>query len=101
MSSTTDKSISLEFWCDSDYAGDRTDRKSRSGWLASLNGNTFMWKSRKQSSVSASTTESEYIALSTCTQDVQWVRQLLTEIGFDMTEATIIHEDNVASITWS
>ena len=53
----------LEGYVDSDYAGDRMDRKSTYGSVFMLYGGPVAWTSRKQPSVSTSTTEAEYVAL--------------------------------------
>ena len=97
----SNQELQLEFWSDHNFVGDNSDRKSRSGWIGMLNNCTFIWKSRKQTGVSLSTTEAEYIALSCCSMDVQWIRQLMTEIGFDLTSGTIVYGDNNASISWA
>ena len=52
----------LRFLCDSDYAGDETDRKSTSGILATYNGAPVHWRSAKQTCVAQSSVEAEYIA---------------------------------------
>jgi hypothetical protein len=44
--------------------------------------------------VALSIAEAEYIALSTATQDVVWLRRLQQELGVHMEKPTIIMEDN-------
>jgi len=51
-------------YTDSDFAGDLNDRKSTSGYVFTLAGAAVSWKSKKQSLVSLSSTEAEYIACS-------------------------------------
>lgn len=58
------ETISLEVYCDSDFAGDQIDRKSRTGWAVVLNGSAISWASHKQSTVALSSSEAEYIAMS-------------------------------------
>ena len=41
--------LTLEAWADSDFAGDIEDRKSTSGWLLTIGGNTVAWKSQNRS----------------------------------------------------
>ena len=57
----------LELYVDADWAGDREDKYSTNGGLLVLMGpNTWFpltWVSRKQTSCSRSTTESEVVAL--------------------------------------
>ncbi|GBM60262.1 Retrovirus-related Pol polyprotein from transposon TNT 1-94 [Araneus ventricosus] len=55
-------------------------RKSTSGYVFILNG-PVTWCSQKQSTVSTSTTEAEYIATSTAVKEVLWLRQLLQDVS--------------------
>ena len=57
-------------YCDADYAGDPTDRKSVSDHIFMLGG-PITWNSTKQRCVATSTTESEYIALSDASKQGQ------------------------------
>ena len=56
--------IDFRGYSDADWAGDHADRKSTSGYAFMLLGAPISWGSKKQSSVSLSTSEAEYIALS-------------------------------------
>ncbi|KXJ74156.1 hypothetical protein RP20_CCG014244 [Aedes albopictus] len=71
----------LEVFCDADWAGDTSDRKSTSGFLIFLGGGIVSWASRKESFVALSSTESEFIALAKACQEVQWLRKLLKDLG--------------------
>lgn len=73
---------SLIVYSDADYASDRTDRKSISGAAGILGGAAIFWLSRKQNSVSTSTTESEYISMSVTAKQGQWVAQILRDMGY-------------------
>jgi hypothetical protein len=93
----------LDFKCfsDADWAGDVADRKSTSGYVFKLAGGPISWGSKKQSSVSLSTSEAEYIALSLAIQEGKWVHRLLCEIlvaaGVE-TPKLVIFEDNQSCI---
>ena len=65
---------------DADWAGDHSDRKSTSGYAFILMGAPISWGSKKQSSVSLSTSEAEYIASSLAVQEGKWINHLLCEI---------------------
>lgn len=84
---------------DSDWAGDRADRKSVSGYVVMLKGGPIQWKSRKQKVVAKSTAEAEYIAASTCVQELIWFRHFFEEIKRDFgSEPIILNVDNQAAL---
>lgn len=70
----------LTAYSDSDYAGDRLESKSTSGYVTYLGGCAVTWCSRRQKSTSQSTLEAEYIALNEATKEVAWLRQILEEL---------------------
>ncbi|XP_065086823.1 uncharacterized protein LOC135708648 [Ochlerotatus camptorhynchus] len=88
--STRDVEQNLEGYCDADWAGDTIDRKSASGYLFRLEEATISWTSRKQSSVTTSTMDAEYVALLEATQYAVFLRRL----NLKQTRATVIHQDN-------
>ncbi len=59
------------------------------------------WCSKRQSCVSRSSTEAEYIALSHATQEVVWLRRILNDIGEKQEQPSIMNEDNQAAIELS
>jgi len=85
-------------YTDADWGGDKNDRKSTSGYVFKVFGNTVSWGSRKQSTVSLSSTEAEYIALAHGICEAKWIRHLLNELGIKYSEPTPIYEDNQSCI---
>ncbi|KAG2758699.1 hypothetical protein Pcac1_g29182 [Phytophthora cactorum] len=66
-----------------------------------LMGAPVSWGSKKQSSVSLSTSEAEYIALSLAIQEGKWIHRLLCEILAAANETgpeLMIREDNQSCI---
>ena len=88
----------LQVYCDSDWAGDHKDRKSTTGYVIMFNGTIIGHKSSKQSGVSTSTLEAEYIALATTVTEVLWIRTLLSELGYNPTNTMIVNLDNYSAI---
>lgn len=68
-------------YTDADWAGDKNDRKSTSGYVYKVFGNTVSWSSRKQPTVSLSSTEAEYIALANGMCEGKWLPSLLSKLG--------------------
>ena len=95
----------LQGYSDADYAGDIVDRRSVTGHIFLLNGGAITWNSTKQRSVSTSTTESEYIALSEASKQAQWLRALIRELQrtqyLSESLSVPIYSDNQACITLS
>jgi hypothetical protein len=84
---------------DSDYASDRNDRKSISGHLVTIGGCLVSWQSKKQTGVTLSSTEAEFVAMSTAATEIKFVVSLLTEIhGTAPTMPSILKEDNTGAI---
>ena len=91
----------LEFYSDADFAGSKVDRKSRSGWIGKIYGFSFLWNTRKQTSVSVSTPEAEYIALHDAVRDLQWIRTYLAELGLKLDKPSNVYCDNTCSGSWA
>ena len=86
--------LKLSAASDSDWAGDKDRRCSRTGYVIYMGTAAVVWCSKLQKSVALSSTEAEYIALTATARDLIWCRTLLEEMGFAMKEASVIHEDN-------
>jgi len=72
----------IKGFSDSDYAGDPEDRRSTYGFIFILCGGAIAWTSKKQRSVSTSTTEAEYVALCQTSKQAVWYSGLLQDIGY-------------------
>ena len=85
-------------YSDANWAGDVDSRRSTSGYVFKVANCTVSWSSKKQASVTKSTTEAEYVALSQATQEAIWMRKLLSDIGCKSEEPTTMYEDNQGAI---
>ncbi|XP_073510837.1 uncharacterized protein [Phyllobates terribilis] len=90
--------LTLRGYVDTDWAGDRSDRKSTSGYLIKLGENSISWSGRKQVSVALSSTEAEYVSPVYTSQVVIWLKQLLEDFGKPLAQPTVIYEDNQGCI---
>ena len=92
LKKTADKTLSynkqgdLSGYSDSDWANDKDDRRSTTGYIFCNAGSAISWNSKKQPTVALSTTESEYMALCAATQELAWLSRLSAEItGIEIT----------------
>ena len=92
-------SIKLIAYSDSDWAGDDKDAKSTTGSLLSLGGAAVHWISKKQSTVSHSTSEVEYVAAAETGKEIVWYRQVLSDLGFPQKDPTPLYIDNRTAIS--
>jgi hypothetical protein len=93
-----DHNFTLSGYPDGDWAGSVSDRKITSGCCFCLGSAMISWQSRKQSSISLSTAEAEYIAACSASCEAIWLRKLLTGL-FDLEmRATVILCDNQSCI---
>jgi len=74
---------------DSYFAGDLNDRKSTSGYVFTLAGAAVSWKSKKESLLSLSSTEVEYIACSEAIREGIWLRRFYHEITYTELNSTL------------
>ena len=79
-SSKDTSSSTIIIIADSDWAGDRSDRKSFSGSCVLIDGALVNFISSKQPTVSTSSTEAEYISTSEACKEGLYFRNLLHEL---------------------
>ncbi|CAH2097011.1 unnamed protein product [Euphydryas editha] len=84
-------------YVDSDWGG-CNDRKSTTGCIFKVFGSSVMWFSKKQATVSLSSTEAEFIALCSATSEACWLKDILFIFGFDI--KIVIFEDNQSLSRW-
>ncbi len=91
--------LQLIGYCDAIYGSDLDTRRSVTGYTFLLSGCCVTWFASRQASVSLSTTEAEYVALSDGCKESVWLRRLLSEIGHPQQQPTRLMEDNQACIS--
>ena len=87
----------LEGFIDSDYAGNKDNRKSTSAYFFLLNGNCISWKVQQQPVVALSTTEAEFMAATEGIKEATWLQGLLKELKF-LNNKPVLYLDNQSAI---
>jgi hypothetical protein len=72
--------------------------KSTAGYVFLSSGGAITWKSKKQTVITLSTMESEYVALSEAGREAVWLRNLYGKLGFSQKAAVIIKGNNDGSV---
>ena len=95
---TTEMMVDVCAYGDADWANDKSDRKSISGWVAKVNGDPISWSSKKQQVVGLSTCETELYAQAAAVQEVLWILGLCRELGLHVRTGSVVHCDNQSTI---
>ena len=90
------KGDALTGWCDSDFAGNIDTRRSQSGFLFSLYGSIISWKSSLQGVVALSTTEAEFMAMTSAVKEGKWLKGILEDFGIKQEGVSIGCDNNSA-----
>jgi hypothetical protein len=94
--------LCLHAYSDVDFAGDSEDQKSVGGYAVFLREGAVSWSSKKQPTITLSSTEAEYVALSAATTEVLWIHHFLEDtMGFSFSELTAIFKDNQSAIAFA
>ncbi|KAK8948404.1 IAA-alanine resistance protein 1 [Platanthera zijinensis] len=91
-------SLSLIAYSDSDYAGSLDDRRSTTGFCTYFGGNLITWQSKKQTVVSRSSAEAEYLAMTAVTSELTWLGSLLGDLGVKLSSPPTLFCDCQAAI---
>lgn len=83
-------------YCDSDYASDLDRRRSITGYVFQIGGNTVSWRSRLQYIVALSTTEAEYMALAEATKEALWLKGITSEFGYEQKSVEVFCDSQSA-----
>ena len=89
---------SVQGYTDADWAGDRTDGKSTSGYFTFVGGNLVTWRSKKQKVVSRSSAEAEYRGMVHGVCELLWIKRILRDIGISVVSPIKLHCDNESAV---
>ncbi|GJX86537.1 zinc finger, CCHC-type containing protein [Tanacetum coccineum] len=70
----------LEGYTDASWISNSEDNSSTSGWVFLFGGGAISWASKKQTCITGSTIESEFVALAVAGKEAEWLRNLILEV---------------------
>ena len=88
-------------YTDTDWAGDRDDKKFTFWYFTLVEGNLVTRKSKKQKVVALSSAEAEFRDIVKGITEIIWIRKLLCELHFPQKKACKLFCDNKAAISIS
>ncbi|RDX77426.1 Copia protein, partial [Mucuna pruriens] len=91
----------IEAYSDSDWCGDKVERKSTSGYLFKYLDAPISWCSKKQSVVALSSCEAEYIGSVEAACQSLWLEALLEEMKLQYERPVHMYVDNKSVISLS
>ena len=86
-------------YSDADHGGDRDAKRSTSGMVVKMGTGAISWSSRLQTITTLSTTEAEYVSAVSAGQEMIWLRNLLSEFGYEFNSASTLFVDNMSAIS--
>lgn len=92
------KSVQTTCFADSDHAGNKVTRRSRTGVLLFVNKSPVNWYSKQQNSIETSTFGSEFMALKTAMEMVIALRYKLRMMGVPIQGPTRFCVDNMSVV---
>ena len=85
-------------YSDANWGENNPNRKSNSAYLFKVHVALISWSCRKQTCVTLSSTEAEFIALAEASKEALWLKELLADFQEQISEPIVINEDNQSCI---
>jgi hypothetical protein len=91
-------SLHLQGFSDADWAGCVDSRCSISGQCFFIGSSLISWRTKKQTTVSRSSSEAEYRALASATCELQWLLYLLKDLHIQCSKLPVLFCDNQSAL---
>ncbi|XP_019157728.1 PREDICTED: uncharacterized protein LOC109154379 [Ipomoea nil] len=95
---SSNSELKLQGFCDSDWATCAETRKSITGFCVFLGDSLISWKTKKQATISRSSSEAEYKALATTVCEIQRLLYLLADLKVNKNTTIPLFCDNKSAV---
>ncbi|MCH79442.1 copia protein, partial [Trifolium medium] len=93
-----DSNLHLQGFSDADWVGCLDSRRSISGQCFLLGRSLISWRTKKQLTVSRSSSEAEYRALAAATCEMQWILYLFKDLQVKSSKLHVLFCDNQSAL---
>jgi hypothetical protein len=93
-----DSDLHIQGFSYADWAGCKDTRRSISGQCFFIGKSLVSWRTKKQLTVSRSSSEAEYRALASASCEMQWLLYLMKDLQIQCTKKPVIYCDNLSAI---
>jgi hypothetical protein len=83
---------------DADFAGDKEKARSTTRLVFKLGNVPITWLFKRQSCVTLSSSEAQYMGLSAASREAAWLEKLISDLAINPVRSIAIHYDNEASM---
>ena len=95
---STDSSLHLRGFSDSDWASCPMTRRSTTDFCIFIGDCLISWRTKKQPTISRSSAEAEYRALAATGSEITWIQYLLEDLQIPQSQPAFIYCDNHSAI---
>ena len=92
------KTLVIRMFVDSDHAGDKLVRRSRTGFIIYLNNAPIIWYSKRQGTIETSVFGAEFVAMKVGLETCRGLRYKLRMMGVPLDEPVYCYGDNMSVI---
>jgi hypothetical protein len=92
------KDVDLRMMVDSDHAGDKVTRRSRTGFMIFVNMALIQWMSKKQATIESFVFGAEFVAMKQGVETLRGLRYKLRMMGVPCEHPSYIYGDNMSVI---